>query len=260
MSEIWSGGDFALPAVAHPWLRGDGLFETIKTSKGVIYFLVRHLARLERSAHALLFVPPRLEELKVKLSEAVLARPWPTGRLRLTYFSNGEYLITHQEVAQMAEGRWTLRLANEVRNSQSFISRHKTLSYTQSAYGIRLAQSQGNDDLLYLNELGNVVESGLANILLESNGHFYTPPLSSGLLPGIIRGVLLDWFPEISEKSLTVADLRAASGLYLLSSLRELEPVKALFIGEERIEYAQSARLKEIRSSFREQSDCSPNS
>lgn len=53
MNEFWSGGEFTLPATAHPWLRGDGIFETIKTSRGSAHFLSRHLARLERSALAL---------------------------------------------------------------------------------------------------------------------------------------------------------------------------------------------------------------
>jgi branched-subunit amino acid aminotransferase/4-amino-4-deoxychorismate lyase len=64
----------------------------------------------------------------------------------------------------------------------------------------------------------------LANILIEKAGHFYTPPISSGCLPGIIREILLAGDFKISETEFSADDL-LISGVALVSSLREIQIV-----------------------------------
>ncbi len=259
MNEYWSA-DSGLPALGHPWLRGDGLFETLKTVYGAPYFLDRHLARLSRSASDLLFVAPDLDLISSKVREIAESSSWNMGRLRLTYFSNGEFLISHEELVIYDAKVFSLGISPHRRFASDFIAHHKTLSYTGAAFGLRLAAQAGHDDLLYLNQMGEVVETGLANILVEIDGRLHTPRMDSGILPGIVRGVLLEWFPQIEEARLLIGDLKSASGLYLLSSIRELQLISTLDTGEERLTYRESEAVKTIRQSYLDRSQTLANS
>jgi branched-chain amino acid aminotransferase len=259
MSEYWSAGP-GLPALGHPWLRGDGLFETLKTVKGIPYFLDRHLARLSRSAMALLFSVPDLNLISSKVREVAGSSGWNMGRLRLTYFSHGEFLISHEELVIDDAKEFSLGISPHRRYASDFISQHKTLSYTVAAFGLRVAAQSGHDDLLYLNETGEVVETGLANILVEIDGKLLTPRMASGILPGIVRGILLEWFSQIEEARLLIDDLKSASGLYLLSSIRELQLISTLDTGEERLSYRESEAVKTMRQSYLDRSQTLANS
>ena len=259
MNEYWSAAS-GLPALGHPWLRGDGLFETLKTVNGTPYFLERHLARLSRSASDLLFVAPDLDLISSKMREVAGSSGWNMGRLRLTYFSSGEFIISHEELVIDDAKEFSLGISPHKRFASDFISHHKTLSYTGAAFGLRSAAQAGHDDLLYLNEYGEVIETGLANILVEIDGKLLTPRLDSGILPGIVRSVLLEWFPQIEQAQLLISDLKSASGVYLLSSIRELQLITTLDTGEERLFFRESEAVKTMRQSYLDRSQTLANS
>ncbi len=237
----------------HPWLRADGIFESMKSEGRVIYFLDRHLARMRRSAADLRFLPYDESALRMQIAEE--CEPLEMSRLRVTLFSNGEFFITQNAISPRIE--WNLAISTARKFSQSRITGHKTLSYTEASVGIREARELGADDFLYLNEREELVETGLANILLEIDGQLFTPSISSGLLPGIVRALALEWFPQISERPLTVNDLSKASGLYLLSSLREFSLVdRVLNVAN----FQTSATVDNIRAEFTNRARLDPNS
>jgi branched-chain amino acid aminotransferase len=137
----------------------------------------------------------------------------------------------------------------------------KSLSYGESAQGMRLAAQKGCDDLLYFNEKNEVVEFGLANILIERDGKFFTPTLESGALAGVVRGILLEWFSSISEAVLTREDLKAAEGVYVISSLREIVLVSELHWQNGDIDkYRISADAEKLRTQYLINSRSNPNS
>lgn len=254
-------GEFSLPPIAHPWLRGDGVFETIKTEKGSLFFLDRHLNRLQESATALLFLLPDLEELRQQVANLLLKTSGiERGRFRITLFSNGEYLLTH-ESAPLRVSPQKLAVGEKVRYSQSPLTGRKSLSYGEGSLGLRIAEKSGCDDLLYLNERGEVVETSLANILIEKRGAFSTPSLDSGCLPGIVRGVMLDWFKEVREENLLLDDVKSATGLYILSSMREMDLVTELHHIDGTIQKFQiTAQAEKLRADYLINSRSTPNS
>jgi para-aminobenzoate synthetase / 4-amino-4-deoxychorismate lyase len=79
-------------------------------------------------------------------------------------------------------------------------------------------------DVLLWNSSENVTEFSLGNIAIEQNGTWYTPPISSGLLPGIARQHAL-MTGKLKEKNLSISDLRAATHIAFLNSLRGWVPV-----------------------------------
>src|SRR5664279_4227290 len=91
------------------------------------------------------------------------------------------------------------------------------------------AQSRGFDEVILLNERGEVAECTSANLFVANGSHVCTPPLSSGCLPGITRELLLGEVRapgiRVEEKSLLPGDLEAADEVFITSTTRNLLPV-----------------------------------
>ena len=86
---------------------------------------------------------------------------------------------------------------------------------------MRAAESAGAFDTLFFNAAGRLVEGGRSNVFVRLDGRWWTPPLSDGALPGVMRGVLLaDPAWDAHERGLTRADLARAQGLVVCNALR----------------------------------------
>jgi para-aminobenzoate synthetase / 4-amino-4-deoxychorismate lyase len=84
------------------------------------------------------------------------------------------------------------------------------------------ATQAGFDDVLFLNQRGEVTEGAISNVFVEKDGRWYTPPVACGLLAGVYRRHLLATRPEIEERVLFLNDLRQADGVYLANAVRGL--------------------------------------
>jgi para-aminobenzoate synthetase/4-amino-4-deoxychorismate lyase len=86
---------------------------------------------------------------------------------------------------------------------------------------IRAAEAQGAFDMLFCNGHGELTEGGRTNLFVKLAGRWFTPPLAAGILPGVMRAVLLD-DPHMNaqEKSLTLGDLRDAEEVIACNALR----------------------------------------
>ncbi|MGB8622576.1 MAG: aminotransferase class IV, partial [Paracoccaceae bacterium] len=85
----------------------------------------------------------------------------------------------------------------------------------------RAALPDGLDELLYLNQRGEVCEGTITNIFFETGQGLLTPPLSCGLLPGVLRAELLAQ-GRAREAVLRPADLGTARAVFVGNSLRGL--------------------------------------
>lgn len=74
-------------------------------------------------------------------------------------------------------------------------------------------------DALLCNEAGFVTETSIANVIADVGGEWLTPPVADGLLPGVMRAVLLE-NGQAREEHLTVETLRRADALYLCNAVR----------------------------------------
>ena len=75
------------------------------------------------------------------------------------------------------------------------------------------------DDVVLWNREGEVTETTRANLLVEIDARWWTPPIDCGLLPGIGRAVLLEQ-GAVAERVMTLADLASATRVGVVSSLR----------------------------------------
>ena len=217
-----------IPAVSSPWLRGDGLFETIKVHDGIPLLLDRHLLRLKHGAEELLFEAGPFESIRSKAHE--LADSWsPTsGRMRITLLSDSNFIVSIEELIDASNYPVKLGVAAEPIHSGAILSGRKSLSYGTTPIHLRKAIAAGLTDLIVLNEREEVVETSIANIFAVIGDEIFTPPLTSGCLPGVARELLLEMEPSIRERTLNVADLRSATGLFLTSSLRGISQVSMM--------------------------------
>jgi len=98
---------------------------------------------------------------------------------------------------------------------------HKTTR--RAPYERRRERRPDVDDVLLVNDRGEVTESTIANLAVRLDGVWVTPPVDAGLLPGTYRNVLLRE-GRMTERPVTVDELRGARELALVSSVRGWRP------------------------------------
>src|SRR6202030_1940844 len=105
----------------------------------------------------------------------------------------------------------------------------KYLSWSENLTRYERAHEQGFDEVVLLNERGEVAECTSANIFVAKGDSVFTPPLSSGCLPGVTRALLLEEIDvpglSVSEKVILTADLESADEVFITSTTRDLMPV-----------------------------------
>ena len=196
-----------LPLNDRGLLLADGLFETVLVLDGRARLLVPHLERWHRSAALLgLPEPPQIDVIQPVVEEAIARCDLTDGHgaLRLNWSggSGGRGLDRPEVLAP----RFWLQLnasapqfsavraivsRHERRNGSSRLSHCKTFAYGQGIQARREAQAAGADDALLLSTSGELCCGTAANLLVQRQGQWLTPPLSSGCLPGVMRGQLL---------------------------------------------------------------------
>ena len=126
--------------------------------------------------------------------------------------------------------RWPVTLTADldpVDSAQRWLY-HKTTH--RELYDQRVARHQNSDDVVLINERGQITETTIANIAVRINERWWTPPVDVGCLPGVERGRLLE-LGLLGERTLTLDDLRRAEALAVISSLRGWQPALLIDAG-----------------------------
>ena len=203
---------------------GFTLFETLRISNGRVRHLAQHLQRLQASAQALGF---QMDEATVRtaLAQQVqaldVAQNW---RLRLDLQHGGQLRWQHAAVAPLSAGAALLVLSSSpVPPQEAALLNHKTSLRRAYDAAIHKAMAHGAFDTLFLNAQGEVTEGARSTFFAKVNEQWYTPPLASGVLSGVLRERLLARCPGIVEKRLSLQDAQSAQELRIGSALRGLQ-------------------------------------
>jgi para-aminobenzoate synthetase/4-amino-4-deoxychorismate lyase len=192
------------------------LLETILwTPGGGLFLLERHLDRLEESAAAFAF-PVNREAIHRQLLDAVRSLPPVPHRVRLTVPKEGRPLLEMAPLTPLP-APFLVKLALEPVEPTNPLLYHKTTRrelYEQARQACPEAQ-----DVLLWNPKGELTESSIANVLVEIDGVWFTPPLSCGLLGGVYRAELLAR-GTIREHPILVSELTPTSRIRLINSVR----------------------------------------
>jgi branched-chain amino acid aminotransferase len=218
---------------------GWGLFTTIRISRGEAFAYERHWRRLEKDA-ALIRLPMSYTAAKVRvhLHEVIRANNVVEGcaRIYLIFNQVGFWRSDERQPpvdliiysAPLPEYREPVRLGLRAhgRHAAAPLAGVKSISWLPNVWAVGEAQKEGFDEVVLLNERGEVAECTAANIFAVKNGKIYTPPLNAGCLEGVTRGILSEIAPEagvhVVEQALRPDDLYSADEVFISSTNRNI--------------------------------------
>jgi para-aminobenzoate synthetase/4-amino-4-deoxychorismate lyase len=160
--------------------------------------------------------------------------------LRLSLAHDGRLTLTHGALAALsvtavssphelaaASGAVGLLIATQRLSDANPLAAHKTTLRQHYDDGVRAAEQAGAFDSLFFTEDGRLVEGGRTSVFVKLDGRWFTPPITDGALPGVMRGALLDdpaW--QATERTLRCEDLRRAEAIAVCNALRGVLPAR----------------------------------
>lgn len=222
----------------HGFTVGDGVFETLKIDHGVPIALTRHLRRLRVSAAGMGLPEPDDAMVRDAVAAVCGKQPYPLGVLRITYTSGPGPLGSMRgdqgctlAVVSMPGTPWPestkVHVSRWPRNERSPLAGLKSTSYAENAVTLAEAHAQGASEALLGNLAGDLCEGTGSNVFVVVDGSVFTPPLHSGCLAGVTRGLVLEWL-DVQERDLPLDVVHRADEVFLTSSTRDIHPVHAV--------------------------------
>jgi branched-chain amino acid aminotransferase len=205
---------------------GEGVFETLKVVDSRPHALTRHLARLSSSAAVLGLESPSQRDIEREVEAHLRAHPLPLGRLRIIWAAgrSGPVLSIDAEPTARPTSAISLALTSWQVDRSSPLRGLKTTAYVDYSMATREARSAGFDDALLANNAGDLCETATANVFYVLDGVLFTPPESTGCLPGIARALITE-LCDVVEETAPTSVLEQASEVFVTSSLREVQSV-----------------------------------
>jgi branched-chain amino acid aminotransferase len=226
-------------------LSGWGLFTTLRIFQGEPFAFERHWRRLEKdSARTRVPLPFGSEQVRAHLRELARRNEVREGSARIYVVYNKVGFWQSDEALPEADlllataglppHREPVRLAvaEHGRYAASPLAGVKVTSWLQNVWSLQGAQQRGFDEVVLLNERGEVSECTAANLFCVRQGRVRTPPLSSGCLEGVTRSILLEIAPDagidIQQETLRPEDLQQADEVFITSTNRNLVGVAGI--------------------------------
>jgi len=219
---------------------GDGVFETAKIVSGKVKYLGEHLARMKRGLTALEIQCSKgdIEVLKVCIEQLLIKNEIERGGiLRIIaqraglgrYAPEKNQVFFYLETENTKENGYQLNrkgmnigTSKKIRLQFSEFMMHKTLNAIPYILASKEKTESKFDELLLLNEDGNVVEGTASNIFIIKNGTISTPNIAEGCLAGVMRKVIIDKIQAlgttVDETTLTIQDIESADELFFTNA------------------------------------------
>jgi para-aminobenzoate synthetase / 4-amino-4-deoxychorismate lyase len=207
------------------------LFETMLLENGKILLLEDHLNRLKSSASFFLF---RYDDLKInkQIQKAVSKYDQCTKqKVKLLINKWGEVktnvspISAPPEIIKVIISKNRIKTANKY---QYFKTTNRKIYDKENQFFSR----RGFFDVIYFNERSELAEGAITNIFLKLGDTYFTPPLTSGILPGVYRKIKLKRDSSVKEKILYFEDLMSAEEIILTNALRGEIKVNYLYLNE----------------------------
>jgi aminodeoxychorismate lyase len=218
------------------FLYGDGLFEGIRVFNGRLFRWKQHMERFQLGANFLrIAVPFSAEAIEEFATRLIFENQMPNSLLRLT-LSRGVgprgYSPRHADQPTLVMATypmasvepsnppaWRVFISSFRLPAGEPLARLKNLNKLPQVLARAEADAEGAEEALLLNSDGYVVEGSTSNLFWITNGTVCTPPLPSGILPGVTRAVIVELCGKIGvvvrEENIGLAELHGMDGAFL---------------------------------------------
>lgn len=213
--------------------QSSGIFETIKTVDGAPIALGRHMRRALESSLALGIAIASEELIRSEIIRELAKNPHAIGRLRISFWSNLFHIShdSYREVSTPAQVNfYSQSVAGEI---------HKKFPYDHRFALLKSAHDEGFDDCILFNRKNEITESAVSNLIFLIAGEWVTPPITSGILPGIIRAIAIEDC-GVKVRTIHISEIPEVESAFLISSLRIAQPIS--HIGEMKLKIGDASR------------------
>ncbi|NDJ17094.1 aminotransferase class IV [Myxacorys almedinensis] len=121
--------------------------------------------------------------------------------LRIAVFPDGREWITGRALPEDLTQRQTAGIAAWVAGGLArSLPSHKTGNYLAPWLALQAAQRMNAQEAILTNSAGDWLETSTGNLWGWKEGHWWTPPLESEILPGLLRSRLISWLKWHNEE------------------------------------------------------------
>jgi branched-chain amino acid aminotransferase len=206
------------------WMNGNGVFETIRTVDNKPWAMSRHMRRAVSSAQQNGFRIPSEDLVRSSVEELCLTEQYPVGLLRLSFGNNGNWSAVHLPYEPVTHGAKLLTYDKEIAVQGQPV---KSYPYSHRLEILEAIKGLGADEAIVCNDKEKVCEGSVTNLLLRIKGKWVTPPISDGVLPGVMRSLVIEYC-GVSVRSVDRSEIPLVQSAFLLSSLRLAQPVASI--------------------------------
>jgi branched-chain amino acid aminotransferase len=235
----------------HAFLYGYGMYETMRAYHGKIFLLEKHIQRMRKSAEIMVLANKLAGIDLVKACEETLAaNRLEEARVRLTV-SNGDSdmapwaggdksepnaVVTARPYTPFSQKKYNegfrVGIASVRCCRQSIIATLKSISHLNNVMARMEVTARGLDEALLLNDDGYIAEGGGCNVFFVKSNSLLTPPLDSGILPGVTREVVLEIATQmaigVKETNIKPEALNRFDEAFVTNAMIEVMPVTAV--------------------------------
>lgn len=215
------------------FLFGLGVFETIAVENGKALFLGRHLNRMEKSAEFLKLgtcesrgiTRDNIQQYLREQEKSLTAH----GALKIVMSAENSFfqMRSNPYTDEIYMKGFMTDISKVRRNETSPLVYHKTLNYGDCIIEKRAATAAGINEKIFINTKGQICEGTVSNIFFVRKNMIYTPKLSCGMLPGILREYVMEQF-EVTETIIYPDELMYYEECFVTNSLMGVMPVRQL--------------------------------
>ncbi len=226
-----------LRALSPGLLKGLGVFETLNSENGKVYFLTEHYRRfLHGVDRYILPKPPALGEIKKILKQLLKDNQLQTSRIRFAAWRKGWQL----HFAMMALERlpfpesvyrrgFSACIFQRPLDRSFHLAKVKSLDYGFFLKAYEYALKHKCHEALLLNSSGHIVEGSRSNVFFVKDNKLVTPSLQSGCLAGVTRQAVVSASKDLKIRTsmahVTLADLKNFDEAFLTNALVGIMPL-----------------------------------
>jgi branched-subunit amino acid aminotransferase/4-amino-4-deoxychorismate lyase len=175
---------------------------------------------------------PNEDTLRGELVSVLSGNRLAVGRLRICFWKES-FSVTHHEYEELTEPARVNFRSETVHGSV-----HKQFPYDYRFEILEAAKDEGFDDSILFNKKNEVTETAVSNLVMRIADQWVTPPITSGLLPGVVRGIAIEEC-SVKVRPVHISEIPDIQSAFLISSLRLAQPIS--HIGEMKLKIGEAS-------------------